>query len=525
MQLVAVDLRRKSFLGPAALVGAVCLLGVGVSSGRSIAIAAPLAVIAVIAAPVIRRAHIGWTSILTVMLAVIFFIPIKRYLLTSAFSSSDVLNQPTPIQPLHLTPSSPSSTSGTAAFDLEPYRVVVGLILLGWCGALLVDRRVRWRRTTLDAPLGLLVAAVLASELANASRVASLGSYVVKSLTFFLSFVLVFYLSASAIRTRRDIDRIVSALVGFGAVVAVFAMIESRTQFNVFDHLTRVIPFLRLRETGLISADQLARNGRLRVYASAQHPIALAAMFAVLLPISVFLARTRSRRWWVASVLLFLGILATGSRTGILMLLAIGLVYLWLRPRATLRLWPALFPAVVLIHIALPGTIGGLQSAFFPSGGLIKQQDNIVRGNELRSNGRVADIGPALRELGSDPLAGLGFGTRITAGPDLNAAVLDDGWLGLTLETGLAGLFAWLWIFVRSIRRLARAARDDSSERGWLLVALAAGITAFAVGMLTYDAFSFIQVTFVLFVLLGISSAIVASPKVAIVSEPAPTTG
>ncbi len=47
-------------------------------------------------------------------------------------------------------------------------------------------------------------------------------------------------------------------------------------------------------------------------------------------------------------------------------------------------------------------------------------------------------------------------------------------------------------------------AKRDSSDRGWLLTAFAASTTAFAVGMLTFDGFSFIQVTFLSFVLIGL---------------------
>ena len=38
------------------------------------------------------------------------------------------------------------------------------------------------------------------------------------------------------------------------------------------------------------------------------------------------------------------------------------------------------------------------------------------------------------------------------------------------------------------------------------MAALAASLTAFAVGMLTFDAFAFIQVTFVAFILLGFAA-------------------
>jgi hypothetical protein len=72
---------------------------------------------------------------------------------------------------------------------------------------------------------------------------------------------------------------------------------------------------------------------------------------------------------------------------------------------------------------------------------------------------------------------------------------------------------AWLWLFVRSIRRLSREAREDDSDRGWLLVGLTASLTAFAVGMLSYDAFSFIQVTFMVFIFLGLADRALALPR------------
>ena len=46
--------------------------------------------------------------------------------------------------------------------------------------------------------------------------------------------------------------------------------------------------------------------------------------------------------------------------------------------------------------------------------------------------------------------------------------------------------------------------------RGLLLASLAASVAAYGVGMLTFDAFSFIQVTFLLFILVGLGSALLA---------------
>ena len=45
----------------------------------------------------------------------------------------------------------------------------------------------------------------------------------------------------------------------------------------------------------------------------------------------------------------------------------------------------------------------------------------------------------------------------------------------------------------------------ESYPTGWLLAGIAAAIAAFAIGMITFDAFAFGQVTLMLFVLIGLS--------------------
>jgi O-antigen ligase len=89
----------------------------------------------------------------------------------------------------------------------------------------------------------------------------------------------------------------------------------------------------------------------------------------------------------------------------------------------------------------------------------------------------------------------------------VNALILDNQWLSSLLEVGALGFIALLWLFVRAIRRVGRVARSSDEPHGWLLTALASSITAFAIGMLTFDAFSFAQVTFLLFIMLGMSAA------------------
>jgi O-antigen ligase len=192
------------------------------------------------------------------------------------------------------------------------------------------------------------------------------------------------------------------------------------------------------------------------------------------------------------------------------MLVAVLGVFLWLRPDQTRRFWPLLVPVVLAVHLVLPGTIGTLKESFFPAGGLIAEQSANAGS---RGQGRIADLGPSLREFAETPLVGQGFATRVVdrRHPRPSDQILDDQWLGILLETGMVGFFGWMLLLLRPIRRLGRAAKEDDSDRGWLYVALAASLATYAVGMVTFDAFAFIQVSFILFILLGLAVAALAA--------------
>jgi hypothetical protein len=102
---------------------------------------------------------------------------------------------------------------GSLPFGLELYRVVVAACVLAWAASLLVDSRVRLRSTAFDRPLVLIGACVLASEITNPGRVNAYGSHVIKSLTFFLSFILVYYLTATTIHRRGNVVKCFSDLL------------------------------------------------------------------------------------------------------------------------------------------------------------------------------------------------------------------------------------------------------------------------------------------------------------------------
>jgi O-antigen ligase len=127
----------------------------------------------------------------------------------------------------------------------------------------------------------------------------------------------------------------------------------------------------------------------------------------------------------------------------------------------------------------------------------------------MLAGGRLRLLGPSLREAARHPL-GEGFATRQTGftNPLRNAPILDDNWLGLLLEVGVFGVVGWSMLFVRTVRRLGRASRRRAGPEGWLAVGLAGASAGFGVGMFTYDSLTFVQISFVLWILVSLASAL-----------------
>jgi polysaccharide biosynthesis protein PslJ len=425
-----------------------------------------------------QRHLLAWPTLLAYIIVVLLFIPIRRF-----------------------------TIGGGLPIALEPYRLLVVLVILAWFLAVLADPKVRWRKTGFEGPIIAFAVAAAASVALNIGWISGTGitGPVFKQVSIFASFLLLTCFVASAITTRRQLDRIVALLVIGGAIVAVASLVEWRTSQNLFNNMDRYIPVLRLDPTRILADD--ARGGRVRAYGSAEHPIALGAMLVLLLPLAVYLFRRNRQPLWLGAVaLLTFGALATGSRTAAGMLAALLVSFLWMKRKETVRLLPMLVPLFVACQIVMPGTLGTFKAIIFPEGGSVIEEQ---KGGQGAGEGRVADLGPSLEQWSRQPFLGQGFGSRLTSASDpfVNARILDNQWLATLLEVGALGVLSLVWLFVRAVRMLARRAKNDATSYGWLLAALGAALTAYAVGLLTYDAFSFIQVTLVSFILLGLGAA------------------
>ncbi len=399
----------------------------------------------------------------------------------------------------------------TLPFNLEPYRIVLAALLLVLIAGA-ISGRLRLEFLGFGVPLLLLAGTAVVAAILNYNELASAfeGGGAFKSLSYFLGFLALFVLVASTIQTQAAMDTVVRALVIGATIVAFSAIYESRSSYNAFDHLSEWIPAL-VREARIGFED---RGGNVRVYASAQHPIALSSALFMAFPLALYLVgrattQLRSRLWILAAGICAMGAVATISRTTVIMALALGLVALWVRGRQVVRFWPFLLILPVAIHFAVPGALGGIYKALtFQSGGLAA--DAYARSGE-QGSGRLADLGPGLRAWDESPLVGKGIGSQVTTkeagvaqtaeGAEGAVIFFDNEWLNTLVSLGIVGLVVVGWFVWGSLITVGRFARRVRGPRSDLAAACAAAIGAFGIAMFVFDAFAFVQATIFFFLI------------------------
>jgi O-Antigen ligase len=473
--------RRSTAVGLGAFGALAFAAGAALGPQETVAGAAVFIVAAVVAMRELATPTVTWPNAIAAFVLVMWLMPARGYRL-----------------PISL------------PFNLEPYRIVLGVLIV----ALLVqvftgDRKLEF--LGFGVPLLILAGTATVAAILNYQELADAvdGGGAFKSLSYFLGFLAVFVLVASTIKTQAAMDTVVRALVIGATIVAFSAIYESRSGYNVFDHLSEWIPAL-VQE---VRAGFDPRGGNLRVYASAQHPIALSAALFMAIPLALYLvgragSKLRARLWVVAAAICAMGAAATISRTTVIMAVALVLVGLWVRGRQVVRFWPLLLVLPVAIHFAVPGALGGIFKAFNPSQGLTT--DLYTRSGE-QGSGRLADIEPGLRVWSESPLVGKGVGVTVTSGEagaaqtaeGAEGAVIyfDDEWLTTLISLGLIGVAAVAWFVWGSLFMVGRFARRVRGPRSDLAAVCAAAVGAFGASMFVFDAFAFIQATILFFVI------------------------
>ena len=362
----------------------------------------------------------------------------------------------------------------------------------------------RWRATGYGAPIALLwVGDPRLDRRSTSARVNAMSDLVLKQVTFFGSYFLVLCFVASVIRRGRAARPDPQAARGRRRDRrAPRALYEWRTGMNLYNGLGHVLPFLHYQDIG----DAHVRGTGARALASAQHPIALGAALVMLLPLAIYLFK-RTGQGDLARLpagVLTLGALSTGSRTAAPD--ADGgrrAASSWLKRDELMRMLPVL----LVLLVVDPGRDAGHARDRSSSCSTPPTWSRSSPSRCGTGSGRIADLGPSLREwAGGNPFVGQGFGTRMTRRRASRAARRSSTTSGSARcsRSARSAPVGLMWLFCRAIRRLARRAREDDGHAtaGWRR-ASAASLLAWTLGLFTYDAFAFIQVTFLAFILLG----------------------
>ena len=419
----------------------VAAVGVTIPFGpKATAIAAGLLIVALLVAVVSRtQAIVTWPNGIGFLLLVVWFVPIKGYAL-----------------PVDL------------PFQLEHYRVTI-LLLLSALIAGAVTHRLQLGLAGRAGVVTALGAIALLTQVINLDDVdanAGTPGTAVKALSYFLAYLIVYLIVCSALVSTTEIDRVVRFLVAGGACVAASALYEARFGFNVFNHLNEYLPGFERQARDVVEA----RSGRLRVMASAQHPIALGVALTLVVPQAFYLASRasstlRQRAWLGVACLLAVGAAATISRTtvamGVLMLIAA----VYVKREQVLRFWPVLLLVPIVVHVVAPGALGGLYKQFFPKGGLVADLEG--RPGQGGS-GRLADINPGIRLWQRAPLLGNGLGNEFPSSEDAAffpgkappPIIFDNQYLDSLVKMGALGIVAVLVFFCGGAVTLIRRARS-----------------------------------------------------------------
>jgi hypothetical protein len=427
-----------------------------------------------------RRLVFSRPGAIVTLVTVVMFVPVRRYML------------PVPLP-----------------FALEPYRIVIVVLLFVVVAGLLIDPvGMKWRPIRFGWPIGIFFATLYLSIVVNVWNLLEEGLLggALGGLVNLMLLMSVAYMVRQLIRDERDLLRLLSLLVWCGAAVGFFAVVERITSTNVFLQLHTFLPLVLMGDR-----EEIWRQGGARSFGSAQHPIALAILMCILLPIAVYLAGHGTRpanpvnrriAYGIAAMWLLLGIAASISRTAVIVIAVVYLATAILLPRVGRLLALIAAPFLLVGTLLAPGVFLSMIGSFLDPEELIASQ---YASAGWTGSGRLADLGPAMQEVAARPFFGSGFGSRIVVGEDRNAFILDNQVLSTLVESGAVGAVGLALLMIVPIWILVAYAFRSGTEKRWshLAFALALSVTGYTVALFFYDAFGFMQPFLVLAMLLA----------------------
>ena len=299
-------------------------------------------------------------------------------------------------------------------------------------------------------------------------------------------------LAVDELGTRDRITTLLQRVVLIGAVAAGIGILEFAFSGFNFREVMR-LPGLT------IHVDTIAetRSGFNRITAGASHPIEFSVVTAALVPLALhFVLHAENRRWRFALALtaLLAAIPLSVSRSGFLALAVGFLVYAAsLSNRGRFNALELGVIGLGVFRALVPGLLGTVRTLFRDAG------------DDPSIQGRTDDYQQIPDLMHGHWWGGRGLGTFV---PDVYF-FLDNQYLAALLQGGVIGLGAWVALLVVGVgvaRGVRRRATDPALRS--LGQALAATIAALGVSAFVFDALSFRQSSFLLFLTIGCAGAL-----------------
>jgi len=285
--------------------------------------------------------------------------------------------------------------------------------------------------------------------------------------------------TAETLKTVEDILAVTKWLVAAGAVCALVAMIQFIFAVNPVDWIAQLMVGFTDNGSGTVMQ---TRGNFTRVAGTTMHPIELAVVCTMILPLSIWWAfwdRGSSLMMRISlPLLLLIGNIVTVSRTGMIALAVAALIFVPYLTR-TAKLW-----SLILIPCGVVGI-------FFLVPGMVATLFNTATAGtaDLSITYRTDDYPLAWGLFFRHPIFGLGPGTWIPANAK---SIFDNQYLLSVVTLGAVGLCALLAYVLVPAFSMLMAARHAAIPGARLLAgAVAAAMFVAAISMGTFDAMSF----------------------------------
>ncbi len=301
---------------------------------------------------------------------------------------------------------------------------------------------------------------------------------------------------ADGIRSRRQLDRFLVALVGFSSVMAAVGIL----QFTRIVDLTQYIRIPGLsRNSALIGVGARGDGDFARVAGTANHYIEFGVVLSLVLPIAMHYAffsppgRTRIVRWLMVGLIgssIPLSISRSAILTVALAMTLMAVVWPW---RRRYNVLVTTIVATAAFHVVNRGVLGTIKALF----------TNVD--NDPSIQNRLSDGAYVMELWAQRPWLGRGVGTVL---PD-RYILLDNQLYGSLLAGGVLGVAALIAFFAvpfflgRSVR--LRGADEETRHLGQ---ALAVVMPAAFLASGTFDSFSFATFVGVVFIVVGAVGAL-----------------